>query len=96
MAGCVIRWQSVDPAALPEGSPVRRALEEGRADVAAWLAETYPEGARLYVHSEATHRRAAFGGEAAEAVRSGSLSARAASRRYGVPRGALAQRSGAG
>ena len=86
-----IDWRRVCPTALPPTSPVRRALEDGRPDVAAWLAETYPEGATLYVHSETTHRRAVFGNEAAEAVRSGALSARAASRRYGVPRGALAR-----
>jgi len=84
-----IDWRSVDPAALPEGSAVRRALEDGRPDVAAWLAETFPDGARLYVHSETTHRAGVFTEAAREAVEAGVVSAREAERVFGVPRGRL-------
>ena len=79
----------MDPTAFPEGSPVRRALEEGRPDVAEWIARAYPAGGQFYVHSEGTHRACAFGERAREAVRAGEVSAREAERRFGVPRASL-------
>ena len=87
---CLRTHSRIDPSSLPEGSPIRKALEDGRPDVAAWLAKTYPSGGQLYLHSEVTHRRCVFEDEARTAVEAGEVSARAAARRYGVPRGRLA------
>ena len=79
-----IPWAEVDPACLPDGSLVRAALEEGRTDVAAWLASKARGAA--YLHGDATYRRLALEDRARQAVRSGSLSARRAEQRYGVDR----------
>ena len=51
-----IDWARVDPACLPDGSPVRLALEQGEYHVAAWLVREIG-GARVYVQSEASHLR---------------------------------------
>lgn len=78
---------AIDPALLPDGSPIRRALEDGRPDVAAWLAVNAP--GRVYVQSETTLRRMALEDEAREAVAAGAMSAREAERVYGVSRARL-------
>ena len=84
-----INWERVHPSTLPEGSPVRKALEDGRPDVAEWLATTYRGGENIYVASEKTHRRLVFGELARGLVRVGAITAREAERRFGVPRGRL-------
>lgn len=81
-----IRWDRVEPESLPDGSLVRAALEDGRADVAAWLAENARGTA--YFHTEATYRTMVYEREAREAVENG-MSAREAERRYGVCRDRL-------
>lgn len=83
-----IDWSTVDPAALPEASPIRRALEDGRPDVAAWLSETYPDGAALYVQREGTVRRWVLRDVAFRLLASGA-SRRSVARRLGVARGAV-------
>lgn len=82
-----IDWRRINPVDLPDGSPIRKALEDGRPDVAAWLAANAP--GRVYVQTETTLRRLALEDEAREAVASGVMSAREAERVYGVNRGRL-------
>ena len=86
-----INWRTVRPEALPEGSAVRQALEDGRPDVAAWLAETYPAGGPVYIHSDATHRRLIWGERVRAFVREGFWTASWAARRFGLNRNWLSQ-----
>ena len=87
-ASVPIDWCRVEPSDLPEGSPVRLALERGRYDVAAFLVEEFG-GNRVYIQTEAFHRAAVFEDAARAAVDRGA-SVREAARRFGVPRGRLA------
>ena len=92
MSGRVrIDWRHVRPELLPEGSAVRDALEDGRPEIAEWLANTYPGGARLYVHSDGAHRRFVFGERVRRAVAFGLWSASRAARRFGLNRKWLSQ-----
>lgn len=84
-----IDWRGVDPAALPDGSLVRAALEDGRPDIAAWIASQFPGGGRAYVHSDTTHRGLLYTEEARKAVASGEMSAREAEVLFGVCRDRL-------
>ena len=83
-----IPWTEVDPACLPDGSLVRAAIEDGRPDVAEWIAAQFPTGGRAYVHSETSHRSFVFRSAARRAVSRG-MSVREAARRFGLDRGAL-------